>query len=553
MPTITPDLHKPLTLGVITIVTIIWFGLLGYRDLVDPDEGRYAEISREMVASGDWITPRLNDLKYFEKPALQYWMSAISLKLFGINNTAARLWVALIAFLGSLWTWYLGKRLFGEPAGFYAFLTLSSGFMYVVMGHLNTLDMSVSVFLFFGIGALLLAQRQRENPQANRNWMLFGWAALALAVLSKGLIGLVLPGIALVFYSLWQRDWRLWSQLHLGKGLLLFFAITVPWFVLVSRANPEFARFFFIHEHFERFTTEQHGRNEAWWYFLPILLLGVAPWFWLGLRSLFRPGFAWRARSGGEFEPERFLWVYIIGIMLFFSIGSSKLPPYILPIFPALSLLMGQRLARQPGLPAELVTFGLTLLILVYGAFQVTAFRDYESAPALLAYRNWIIAAVVIMLAGGVAAVVLRKRKHHAIIVISVSVLLAFQILLWGFQTQSRHRSSHELATTIQTYLKNLPDVPIYTVGYFPHSLPFYLQRHVTLVEYQGELEMGIRQEPEKWLADWDEFAERWRAAPQAIAVFDMKSYPGHYRKQMEKLPMKIIYQDTLKLAVAKQ
>ena len=108
--------------------------------------------------------------------------------------------------------------------------------------------------------------------------MLFGWAACALAVLSKGLIGIVLPAGAVALYVLWQRDWRLLARLELGAGLALFLAIAAPWFIMVSLANHEFARFFFIHEHFERFLTKDHGRYQPWWYFLPLLALGAVPW-----------------------------------------------------------------------------------------------------------------------------------------------------------------------------------------------------------------------------------------------------------------------------------
>ena len=248
-------------LVVAALAAIIWFALLGYRDLIEPDEGRYAEIPREMVASGDWVTPRLNDFKYFEKPALQYWMTAISFKLFGESNASARLWTALIGFVCGLFIWYLGAKLFNPEAGFYGFIITISGLLFVGLGHYLTLDMGVSAFMVLGVGSLALAQSRRDDPVHVRNWMLLGWSMLAGAVLTKGLIGVVLPGGAVVLYSLWQRDWALWKNLHLFKGLLLFLLLTVPWFVAVSLANEEFAEFFFIHEHFDRYTTTAHQRE----------------------------------------------------------------------------------------------------------------------------------------------------------------------------------------------------------------------------------------------------------------------------------------------------
>jgi len=546
---------------VMLLLSVLWFVMLGQRDLVDPDEGRYAEISREMVASGDWTTPRLNDLKYFEKPALQYWMTAISFKLFGFSNTAARLWVALISFLGALFIAYIARRLYGRDAGFYAFLCLMSGLMYLVMGHLIALDMSVSVFLAIGIGALVMAQTLRNEPHKLRNWMLLGWVALALAVLSKGLIGIVLPGIAMVGYTLWQRDWKLWTHLHLVKGLLVFLLITVPWFVKVSLENPEFASFFFIHEHFDRFTTEQHGRNEPAWYFLPLLIIGAAPWFGTALQALFKPGFYWRVPASEGFNAERFMWVYLVGLFLFFSAASSKLPPYILPMFPVLAILMGKKLAEKNSLWLEKTTLGITLGIILFGIYQVTQFTEHESASSLLAYRYWIIASAVSMTVGFLVVVSIRN-KFLVLSTMAIVSLLSFQLLLWGFNTQSPHRSAHEMAKTIKQHLSDdsvpvssaaISSVPIYSVEAFYHSLSYYLQRPVTLVIYSGELEMGIKQEPEKWLPNWKAFEQHWQAADQAIAIFDIKSYPNNYQARMEQLPMTIIYQDTLKLAVAKK
>ncbi|MCG6886279.1 MAG: glycosyltransferase family 39 protein [Proteobacteria bacterium] len=549
------DQSQPLScksLGVlIAVVAVIWFALLGYRDLVDPDEGRYAEIPREMVASGDWITPRLNGFKYFEKPVLHYWVTAISLSLFGDTNGAARLGVVLLAFLGALWILYLGRRLFGPDAGMYAFLVLCSSLMYVLLGHLNILDLDVSVYLSLGIGALLLAQTQRDRPPTVRNWMLVGWAALALATLSKGLIGLVLPGVALVLYTLWQRDWALWKHLHLGKGLVLFLLITVPWFVLVSRANPEFAQFFFIHEHLERYTTTTHERVEPWWFFVPLLFIGAMPWLWNSVSALVRPGFAPAATDQGGFDPVRFLWVYVVGILLFFSVGQSKLPPYILPVYPALALLIGRQLASRPALPGVFGGYVLTLLAVGYGAFAVTGFHDYESPTALLAYRTWILVAMGVLVAGLGLGVVYRLRPRRAIIALAVSGLLALQLLGWGFQTQSRHRSSHELAEVIKSQVGD--DVPVYNVDTFYHSLPFYLGRDVILVGFKGELAMGIEQEPRNWVSNWPEFARRWQEAEQAVAVFDMKIYPDVYQARMAQLPMRVIYQDPLKIAVVRQ
>ena len=286
--------------------TAVWFSNLEYRKLVNPDEGRYAEIPREMVASGDWTTPRLNDIKYFEKPALQYWATAAAFTLFGEHQWTARLWSALTGFLGVLMVFFTGRRLFGAQAGWYAALVLGSSLLWVLIAHVNTLDMGVSFFLAAAVCAFLLAQHDAAAARARERWMLAAWAALALAVLSKGLIGLVLPGAALTLYVLIERDWRLIGRLHLFTGIILLLAITLPWFVAVSRANPEFFHFFFIHEHFERFLTKAHGRYQPPYYFIPVLLAGMLPWTISLLDALWR---AWKRAPAQRFQAQRFLLV----------------------------------------------------------------------------------------------------------------------------------------------------------------------------------------------------------------------------------------------------
>jgi len=179
------------------VVALIWFANLEYRKLIKPDEGRYAEVPREMVASGDWVTPRLNGLKYFEKPPLQYWATAAAYEIFGEHHWTSRLWTALTGFAGILLVWFAGLRLFGREAANYAAILLGSSMLYTLMAHVNTLDMGVTFFITLGIAGLLLGQSEADT-KLQRNWMLLAWAGLGLAVLSKGLMGLVLPGAALL-------------------------------------------------------------------------------------------------------------------------------------------------------------------------------------------------------------------------------------------------------------------------------------------------------------------------------------------------------------------
>ncbi len=534
---------------------LIWFSSLEYLKLVNPDEGRYAEIPREMVTSGDWVTPRLNGLKYFEKPALQYWATATAFEMFGEHQWTARLWSALMGLLGIASVVFCGWHLFGRDAGNYAGLALGSSLLYVGAAHFNSLDMGVTALMTVNLCAFLLAQRDGASELEIRNWMWLAWAAAALAMLSKGLQAIVLPGAVLVLYTIIERDFALWRKLHPLSGLAIFLLIAAPWFIAVSMANPEFPHFFFIHEHFERFLTKVHGRFKPWWWFIPILLLGIIPWAILMFEGLLA---AWQRQPDKRFQPQRFLLMWAVFIFVFFSVSDSKLPPYILPVFPALALLLGTRLTQ---LSAARFRGGVLPMLLVAVAGLIAAanserFANEEVLPEL--YRNyapWIYAASALLAAGIIAALLAdrRGRREHAVVLLASGGLGFVQLISAGYESLTPAASSYHLVEKArpELVLEDLdqPGVPLYSVGFYDQTLPFYLKRTVTLVDFQGELDFGIRLEPQKYVPTVAEFEARWRAGNKALAIMQ----PARYREfAAAGLPMRVIAEDTRRVLVAK-
>lgn len=538
-------------LWLLLAVAIIWFSNIEYRHLIRTDEGRYAEIPREMVTSGDWVTPRLNGLKYFEKPPLQYWATATAYTLFGEHHWTSRLWTSLTGFAGLLLVWFAGSRLFGREAGRYAALLLGSSMFYVLMGHFNSLDMGVTFFISLGIIALLLAQHQYTNAHTRRNWMWLAWIALGLAVLSKGLMGLVLPGAALVIYSLLQRDFAIWKRMHWGSGLLLLLLITAPWFYLVMKANPEFFHKFFIYEHYTRFTTTEHGRYQPWHYFIHILLLGFLPWTIVMLDTLAR---SWKNSTAADktFNPQRFLLVWAVFIYVFFSMSGSKLPSYLLPVFPALALLMGKQIAEMnerrlfwlvaPVLP-------LAMLGLALAPFTQKLGGTPQRVQLLGDYAAWLTVAALVFLLGVTAAIFLLRhnRKPAAVLILALGSLLAAQIGSSGYNTIAAERSAYLLAGKLRPHVKE--SMPIYSVGNYEQTLTFYLKRTFILVQYQDEMAFGIMQEPQRWIPDLASFAKVWEAQPEAMAIILPPIFP---QLQQLGLPMKIIHEDVQNVVVIK-
>ena len=553
-------------------VALIWFSNLEYRTLIKPDEGRYAEIPREMVVTGDWVTPRLNDLKYFEKPPLQYWATATAYTVFGEHQWTSRLWAGLTGFAGLLLAWFTGLRLFGREAAGYAAMLLGSSMLYVMMGHINTLDMGVTFFITLGVFAFMLAQqsasaaqaqidnrREQDEPQgaaqqvSSRNWMLLAWAGMALAVLSKGLMGIVLPGTAVLIYCMVQRDFSVLKRMHWLPGLAVFLLITAPWFYLVMKANPEFFERFFIYEHYTRFTTKDLGRYQPWYYFVPILLGGALPWTVLMFDSLFRNGQKAAANTGAKpFNAARFLTIWAVFIYVFFSVSGSKLPSYLLPMFPALALLMGRRLTelRERVLFWQIAAVVPVALLFLGLGYNVARFADTPNQIELYPhYVPWLVAAALILLAGmlGGMALLWRSKKSAAVLVIALCSLLSTQIGVSGYNTVARERSAKHIAVAIRSEVK--PGIPFYSVLTYEQTLPFYLKRTFTLVQYQDEMGFGIKQEPERWVPTLADFAKVWAEQPEALAIMQVHVYP---MLQQMGLPMKIIFQDTQHIVVKK-
>ncbi|MGH8738601.1 MAG: phospholipid carrier-dependent glycosyltransferase [Burkholderiales bacterium] len=539
---------KTTTAVLLLIFAFAWFVKLGQRDLFKPDEGRYAEISREMVASGDWLTPRLDGLKYFEKPPLQYWATAAAFEAFGQSAWSARLWTALTGFLGVLAAAFAAARLFGAPVGRATGLILGGSLMWVFMGHAASLDMGVSFFLSLAVSAFALAQHDGATPGGRRGWMLAGWAACALAVLSKGLIGIVLPAGAVALYVLWQRDWRLLARLELVAGLALFLAIAAPWFIAVSLANKEFAHFFFIHEHFERFLTKGHGRFQPWWYFLPVLALGLVPW------TLALPGAlaaATRRRPLLAFQPQRFLLAWSVLVFVFFSISDSKLFPYILPIFPALAMLLADWLLRVTPraltwLCACAALGGAALAALMPLA---TARLSGSLPPGMVAsFERWLVVAGVALFAAGAIAslAAMRARRGAALAWLAAGGFALTQLLLVAYQSLAPVYSARQIVERIRPALDAAKHV--YFVQMFDHSFLFYAKRTAIMVGYKDELDTSLTWEYRNYLPTVEDFSRAWRRHGPAVALMP----PAEYDRLVQAgLPMRLLARDPRRVAVA--
>lgn len=532
---------------------LLWFGTLDYRDLIKTDEGRYAEIAREMVVSGDWITPRQTDIKYFYKPPLQYWATALAFQSFGINEWTARLWPALTGFVALLFAMLTLGRIFDRRTAWLGAAVGASSMLYFGAAHFNTLDMGLTCFMFVSLCAFMLAHFQPNNSEpTRRRWMLLCWAALALAVLSKGLVGIVLPGAVLLLFMLIERDFSVLRRLEWLRGLGLFFLITAPWFVVVSIQNPEFPRYFFFHEHFERFLTTVHRRYQPWWYFLPVLCYGLLPWLgwlpqalWQALRVQHEPPFNQVQR-----KTLRLVLIWCVLIFVFFSVSKSKLPSYILPIFPALALLIAVVLRNTSYKVWQWQSFGLVAagLLVLIPVWNMMNYADNAVELALYGkYRQVLLVAVAVWVLGCCCAFIAARwhRADWAAGVLTATALSSFTLGMLGHQQMSVLYSARELSTTLKPLLGAASKV--YSVGFYDHTLPYYLGRTVTLVAHQDEMSFGLQQEPQRWIPTLEAFHEQWLKEVQPYAVLPPDALP---RLQALNLPLREVYRDPRRVVI---
>jgi len=333
---------KHSAVAVITLYLLLYIAPLGVRPLFIPDETRYFEIPREMIASGDWVVPRLNGIRYFEKPVLGYWLIAASMLAFGENAFAVRFPSAVAAGISALAVFALARRFAG---GYLPAITAVGIFLTSLevlgIGTFSVLDGPVSLFITLAMASFFLAhQSESGSGQKALRLSAFGFFC-GLAFLTKGFISFAVPVVCLVPFLIWER--RLWEYVKSAWLPLTVAVLTVlPWSLMIHFREGDFWRYFFWVEHIQRFLSPPSGQHpEPFWYYIPVLLAGSLPWAVLFPAAYF----GLRKIDFGD-SLVRFAVCWFLFPFLFFSASSGKLATYILPCFPALSLLMAMGLRK---------------------------------------------------------------------------------------------------------------------------------------------------------------------------------------------------------------
>jgi len=497
----------------------LFFQFLGRLPLIDPDEGRYVEIPREMLERGDFVTPMLNYVKYFEKPPLHYWLNALSLTLFGENEFAARFAGTLCGLLTILVTYHLGRALLGRRTGLYGAILLGTAGGFLVQARINFTDMTLTFFLTAAFACFALAAREGESRKGRYYYLCY--LCMALAVLAKGLIGIVLPGAVIFLYLLGTKRWGILREMRLLTGGALFLLVCAPWFLLVSLRNPEFAHFFFIHEHFQRFLTKVHHRYQPVWFFVPVLLGTLLPW------SPFLPAAlakGWRERGSGGQTLFLLLWAGVI--FAFFSKSSSKLVPYILPVFPPLALLIGNWFARGGyGRSLRRHAAGTGTLLVLLGGAVIGYPLCFPSAE--LGVADGVLVGGLLLCQG--CAALAAGRSGDPVRLFAALAAAAYLFAAGAppvvYARVAVDKSSKEFARIINERAAREARIACYS-GY-EQGIAFYTHRRVIVVGDPDELEFGRDQGGQAaWFLDKAAFDRLWDSPTPLFTIIKLRDLP---------------------------
>ena len=535
MSTASAETKDPRVFAALAALAVLcWFVLfhdLGGPALVEPDEGRNAEVAREILLLGDWVTPHYDFIPYLDKPMFFFSLAAGVFKLFGISEFSARLPAAL-AGLGCLLLVYdLGRRCSGRWAALWSGLVLATCPIFMAFSRAVIFDMPLAFFITLALWGFV--RGKAADAGAAGKFYLVMYAATAAAVLTKGPIGVAIPVLVIAPYLLVRRRPPLRAMRPL-QGAVLLLMIAAPWYLWAEAHNPGYLRYFFVEENFLRYLTPQFNRGQPWYYYFEVFAVGFLPWTVL-LQLPF-------TRAASLKDDDRLLFVLWTAVpFIFFSFSAAKQPGYVLPAFPPLALLVGSAMAKAaeaaPRMRRSLAVPWIVLLVAA-GSFTLVLFspsllppRAAAEVSFFLTPITWLIISVLLvsLLAAAGASVWASPTKYYVTSCVVFCVLHLFAMGI--FDRISKKRSSKELAEKTISLIQPGDQVVVYND--YLSSLPFYLGAEKPLwviVSGGGNVIMGSHYMAEKKprpsrgsgdvVLSFDKFAEVWDHTSARLIVF---------------------------------
>ncbi len=462
---------------------VLFFYGLGGIGLIGPDEPRYAAVAREMLMTGDYVTPRLYGVPWFEKPVLMYWLAAAGYKLFGLNEAGARFPSALGATICVFFVYWCGRKLWDRATGFLAALILATSIGWFAFARAASTDMPLTACLTMAL-AFFLVGLHDATPR-RRTWFCGFYAALGLGVLAKGPVAVLLPALSLVGFLLLRGKWSDWKTWY-PKGLCITIAVAAPWFVLCAAVNGwDFIKVFFINQNIQRFLSAIHGHDRPFYFYLPVLLLLTFPWTFLLISAL--------RRTFGKNEHILLWWAIVP--FVFFSFSGSKLTGYILPMVAPIALLLAKELWQPVSRVYRVAVFieaGTMVFIgVAFGFFGNTLNVDPHVSGMLIAVVTFVMAAILTVIALWLSPVFLGGFNVIAMVAL---VATATTMIFPRFDVTDTMRpwqpSLAQLVSDNQTVFMYKP------ARWAEYGLQYYWFNHVRTASSPAEVVEATKTEP---------------------------------------------------------
>lgn len=553
---------KDLCIILLLSVPFIFLGL-GAIDLLDPDEGMYGAIAREMAEKRDWITPHFNGLRYLEKPPLYFWLTALTFVLFEPSEWATRLWSAVPTLGTAVLTWRIGGLLYGRRAGLLSAIILVTSvgvFRYTRVAATDSLLVFSLTLSMYGFVTTIMNQSSAIKDR----WSgpLLCYLGLALGVLSKGLVGAVFPLLIAGLYLWFSGDRIAISNMQLKWGLVLFLGLTLPWHLLAGWRNPGFFQFYLVDNQLLRFFSSRAFTEDdvpvTTFAFLALTFVWFFPWS-LFLSATLRQGFPDRHSVSLPQEKLRLLvGLWTLAVMGFFSLSSSALEHYMLPALPALSLMVGALWVEAVSAPrplpslkwllvASAVGCGLVGVALILWADRLTSdgvfswlaemnvyyriLKDqgvafpFPSVGPFAPLAKGLGTALVIGLPLALVLFLVRKPLASFVAVTGVAAAIAFMVLKLLVVIEPHH-SAKSVALALKARAQQGELIVHAGSLEYSGSLPFYTGRQIHVLNgRRGDLDFGSRYpEGQGLFLDDKDFARLWEGGKRVFLITRQES-----------------------------
>ncbi|MFT6834888.1 MAG: 4-amino-4-deoxy-L-arabinose transferase-like glycosyltransferase [Francisellaceae bacterium] len=540
-------------LFIITILTAIYFIIfLGCRNLSIPDEGRYPEIAREMLTSGNWVTPTINGVPFLDKPIMYYWIEALSLKVFGINAWGARMPMATFGFIGVILSYVFARKFYNRKVGLLTAAILACSPLYFLSAHYANLDLEVANFLWVS-ALLMLLGIQYPYPSNKRRYFLYGaYIFGALAFLTKGLMGFAFPAMAIGIWILLLNRWKILKEMYLFSGAVLFVIIITPWLLLAQSQNPQFLYYFFYYQQVLRFIGNNFHVSKImgpWFYFL-IMLIGMLPWS-IYFIAKFKKGadLLWKNRF--KDTVSLFMLIWSLSIFIFFSIPHTKLAGYILPILPTLAILMAksiESMSKSGITKAFIITHSIGNSVLIIAGLALFIFPAAQhKIPMWTIYPTFIPTGIIIIIGAILSIHYLRANKLLSSMAVTVIAMMCFNIGVVLSTPIFDTKGSEDLTSQVLPLMQK--NTKIISYENYKEDIPFLLQRKVYIVSdwdnssilkydnWKREFYFGITQYQQshdgawpQWYINKQKFLEMWKNN-SSVFVFTSQAYFDQLKK----------------------